>query len=232
MADSEDVKKKYAEIAALKKAIEEQKRGASVLPYPSGQLFGGRGRGRGGYRGGYRAARPTTYRNMTYVLNGDGNGDGRAESSSYVSRVSKGGMSLVNSTIYHQDQQKYQALQQAQLAVQNTLKEQRRLVNLRSRVAKYRSKTDGCDRVEVDGDKFAVTRLGNRLVPITVPEGDKSRSATWDGRTYTRKHNGVLKCFGGRKKRYVPCGRLQEDQHHTNIRIPVDQCRYFTRTGE
>lgn len=234
MDTNEALKAKYAEIAALKKAILEKKEARVNKPVSFPVRGGYRGhyrggfRGRGGHRGHYSPySSALPHRNMTLVF--DKSEPDASESPKYVTQVSKGGMSLVNTELYEKDKEKYLAIQRSQQELRDRMISQKKARAMLTRISKYRTKTDSCDRIDIAGDKFAVTRAGNKLLPITVPVGIKPKEETWNNRTYQRKQNGTLKCSSGRKRRYVSfCASLPI----TNVRIPQDHCRYFCRTGE
>lgn len=148
----------------------------------------------------------------------------------YVTQISKGGMSLVNTELYEKDKEKYLAIQKSQQDLREKMIQQKKARAMQTRISKYRTKTDSCDRIEIGGDKFAVTRAGNKLLPLTVPVGIKPKEEKWNNRTYQRKQNGSLKCNAGRKRRYV--SEPTHKHHILTFRIPQDDCRYFCRTGE
>lgn len=234
--DSDELKAKYAEIAALKKAIDEKKAaqnspyGANNQQYQNaadihrgGYRGGHRGSYRGGYRGGFRGhpfyargyggnSRGNVHRNMSVVFNSNNTNEKNTENTSnddssteptYVSSVSKSGMSLVNSDVYEKD--KIKIIQRSENAkqIQDQLK-QRKIDNaIKARVLKNKTKTDNCDRVKADGDEFAVTHNGDELVLLTIPTGGNSKTTQWNSKIYSRESNGNLKCQSPSRGRYV-----------------------------
>lgn len=136
-------------------------------------------------------------------------------SSNYISRTSRGGMTLVSKDIYDRDQAKYRAVQMSLQAKQEKqaeyqkqqdeyhrkVAEQRRAQALRTRISKNRTKTDDCDRIEIDGDKFAVVNQGFKLVMISqpvTPIASKSKTVVWNERTFKRLASGNLKAKGSK----------------------------------
>lgn len=213
--DPPELKAKYAEIAALKKAINaKQMNQASNKPIPASYSanrggFRGGFRGsslRGGFRGGKRGV--NKYRNMTVFFNNEIKSKGDEESGNenemdseqniqYISEVSKGGMSLVNSNIYQQDKAKY-AERAAELKAK--LKLQRQLDIARFRVSKNQTKFDECDRIKIDDGIFAMAKGGNKLIPLSIPF--RKTSVDWNGKHYSVRPSGSLK-HSSRRARYV-----------------------------
>lgn len=223
--DSAELKAKYAEIAALKKAIDEQKHAqlTRYSPYPVAR------RGRGNYRGGYRGGTHVNPRNMSISFNEEAKEKGdSSETQKYVSSVSKGGMTLVNTNIYEQEI--------ARLAKQNenAKKAREKMIQLRrfhlqkARVSRYRTETDSCDRISVDSKKYAVARNGAKLVPLLVALDDQN-TLIWNEKTYYKKPNGTFQC----KERGAYVRTNTTTTPHTNThRAAEEPCRYFSRTGE
>lgn len=252
---SDALKAKYAEIASLKKAIEEkQVRNSQFAPtsaYPSVSLGGmfpprkggairstryavrgntrGRGFGRGGYasfRGGARGG--FVHRHVTAVFdtsgqNGSGsdsstgdNDDGVSHSppavTGYVTKQSRGGMSLVSTDIYARDQERYEAIQREKEELQKKIARQKRRELMQKQISKLRTKTDSCDRVKIDGQIFAVCKRGSKLIPLATAPDDAPSTTEWHNRTFTRSSNGTLRT-------------------KSRIRKTSEQCRYFSRTG-
>lgn len=234
--DSEAMKAKYAEIAALKKSIEE-KRMAQHSNKPVPAWYGG---GRGGYKGSRgafmgRKRGGNSHRNMSLIFNEGkellpipaASDDPSAVSSSsssspsnnnsniasFVSSVSSGGMTLINSDIYQQE-----ALsRQRQIDATNNLKEklrQRKIERINNaKIQLKRSKTDSCDRVSIGGEIFAVSMGGLALKLISASKNHEEKVVQWNNLLYVRQDNGDLIC---------PTNRG---------RITVNHCTYFTKTG-
>lgn len=225
--DPAELKAKYAEIAALKKAIEEQKQAQTTRysPYPVAS------RGRGNYRGGYRGAKPATSRNMSISFNEkvDEEGDS-TETQKYVSSVSKGGMTLVNTNIYEQEMARIAKHTEAARKLKEKMAQLRKFHLQKTRVSRYRTETDNCDRIKVDGINYAVTRNGGKLVPLLVSLEDQ-KTLSWNGKTYYRRPNGTFQCNErGPYVRKEPC---ETAPSVTNpYRAVEEPCRYFGRTGE
>lgn len=236
--DTEELKAKYAEVAALKKAIDEKKRATSskrVAHHQAFRVFPNRGniRGRRGlFRGrNFRNSTPS-HRNMTLVFsNGDEDKDNleqKQEGHSYISAVSKSGMTLVKRNLYERDQGKFVSQIEQLKAEEERFKRQLRLNN---RISRNRKKTDSCDRISIDGDKFAVSKQADKLIPITKPIHEELKTLVWNNKSYERKDNGTYKCQSRRQMRYVTSSL--NCFLSTNISSTVaEQCRYLTRTGK
>lgn len=64
-------------------------------------------------------------------------------------------------------------------------------------------KTDNCDRIRIENNKYAITRGGNRLVPLDFFNiQSKSKLIMWNGAEYTRKNGQALR-IAKKSKRYV-----------------------------
>lgn len=230
--DSDELKAKYAEIAALKKAINEKKQeksmpGLLAIDY-DGHYYGNvnvnRGRFRSGYRGGFKGRynnypyagnshRGNMHRNMSVVFNSNNTNDKNIENSKndesnapepkYVSSISKSGMTLVNSEVYEKDKIKIIQRSEDAKQMQDQIKQKKKANAIRTRVLKNQSKTDSYDRIKVDGDTFAVTNNGDDLILLTIPTGEKPKTVVWNNKNYTRKINGDLKSQTPRRGRYV-----------------------------
>lgn len=222
-SDPEELKAKYAEIAALKKAIEKkmQEKGSfqrPILNTTNANYGYGRSR-RGGYSGiykNYNPYRPHINKNMSSAFKDTNKKQEGSEAPSsadtttsdenttnkttYISTISSSGLSLVNSDIYEKERER-KAIEKER--INKLMIAKRRNAILKNRISKFRTKVDSCDRVNVDGDPFAVTRGGNKLIPLSIPRGEKSKTTTWFNKTYQRKHNGTLKCQIGRNLRFV-----------------------------
>lgn len=234
--DSEELRAKYSEIAALKKAIEEKKRekqNFNTFPLGGHQYVqstsGYRGRNRGFYKGNIYKQRfhimnrhPASSgfrRSMSLVFNksaGDTSGSSEADQSdtSYVTTVTKNGMKLMNSDIYQSEKDRILLQTKKTNELKEKLQQRKRLNLLRKMLSKNLSVTDSCDRILLDNVKYAVVNRGDELIPLTdfMGKGDEYK---WNSKMYIRKPNGSLKC--------VEPIRERKGIH--------DQCRYFTRHG-
>lgn len=133
-----------------------------------------------------------------------------AISSEYVSRVSKGGMTLISKNIYERDEAKFKALKaniQAEKAKLSQMKkEQQKKTNevkkvqaLQLRIGKNQTRYDYCDRIQIGSDKHSVVSQGAKLLLLTSTPGEKEKNLLWGGRNYIRANSGNYKT----KKKYV-----------------------------
>lgn len=266
--DTDELKAKYAEIAALKKAINEKKMaknlsspllaayGGSENHHNSSTFRGGyrggyRGRFRGGYGGNYHSKnytnnlyRENMHRNMSVVFNNNTNDNNSEDSNkvdsdslepTYVSSVSKSGMTLVNSDMYEKD--KIKIIQRSEQAkqLQDQFKKKKKASALRAIVFKNQAKTDSYDRVKINEDVYAVTNNGDDLILLSIPIEEKEENIEnieWNKKIYVRTIHGNLKSQNPCRGRYVYRNLYYRNFQLTQRRIGNDQCRYFTRTGE
>lgn len=114
-----------------------------------------------------------SYRNQQLVLNSD---------KEFVSRVSKSGMSLVNSTIHKENQQ----------AVRKSAEAKKRK-HLALAVEKNKSRYSHLNRIDIAGDRFVSVKSGNRLLPVSMLTGEKKKLVSVNGIRYLRLANGGLK---------------------------------------
>ncbi|CCE86216.1 Piso0_005873 [Millerozyma farinosa CBS 7064] len=218
--DPTDLKAKYAEIAALKKSIDEKKaiRNASLNSKDGKKTIGTNYISKGqnqhkprpyssgfNYYKGFVGNKGSYHRNMTAVFNGQGQDEKNTETSDtkYVSSISKSGMSLVTSDIYKQDQSKLKQLNEEIKNKKLEAAKARRLKALENIISKNRMSTDSCDRIKLDGDIFAVSNHGDKLVALSLPRGDRPKVIVWNGENYIRKSNGNLKRSVSHRRRYV-----------------------------
>jgi hypothetical protein len=225
MPDSEELKAKYAEIAALKRSIEEKKMAQFYnhpIPFGSGphrRQYTARGRG-----GGHLARKGgSSHRNMTLQFNQQVSDEANvapvahssaASAPSYVSSITNSGMTLINSDIYEQDTK---CREQRALAASNfkeRIRQERQLRILQAKIQVKRGRTDSYDRVRVGDEVFAVTRGGSKLVLISPPSHKQEEKViTWNNLPYIRTESGDLTC------------------HSSRGRINMEYCMYFTKTG-
>lgn len=137
--------------------------------------------------------------------NGQGQDEKNTEThnTKYISSISKSGMSLVTSDIYKQDQSKLQRLNEEIKNKRLEAAKARRIKALQNIILENRMNTDGCDRVKLDGDIFAVSNHGDKLIALSLPKGDRSKVVVWNGENYIRKSNGNLKRLVSLRRRYV-----------------------------
>ncbi|CCH45536.1 hypothetical protein BN7_5118 [Wickerhamomyces ciferrii] len=183
------------EIARLRNAINQgrnqsqQKDLSNSAPYsayPSTRGSGGfRGRGRG--RGWARGRGTFPIRNRTLVVNN------QVSDSEFVSTVSSNGRKLINKNIYDKELQEKNLSKEEKAAKLQDAKYKILIKKLEVRASKNRVKLDLCDRCLIDGDIYAISKYGARLVPTDIPTGIKPMKLQWNGYDYTRTKNGSLK---------------------------------------
>lgn len=133
-----------------------------------------------------------SYRNQTLVMNND---------KEFVSKVSRSGMSLVNSDIHKTKQQ----------AARKSVEAKRRK-HMASFVEKNKTKYPHLNRIVVAGDKFVSVKSGNRLLPVSMLTGEKKKLVMVNGTKYLRLTNGGLK----------PVKKQKPQQ---------EICRFYSKTG-
>lgn len=239
--DSEALKAKYAEIAALKRAIEEKKMNQySHSPVPS--WYGGRGGFRGAFRGGFRGStrggvragygRGNVHRNMTLVFEptaansstanepntNNNNINNNNSEVAYISTTNTGSMSLINSSIYEQESKARQQNFEAALNSKEALRISNLEKGFQRKIQIRKAKTENFDRVRINKEIFAVTHGGMTLVLIGSSQGglydEDQKVVYWNNLPYIRIENGDLMC-------HVNRGR---------VKSPVD-CSFFGSTG-
>ncbi|KGQ81663.1 hypothetical protein L150_05606 [Candida albicans Ca529L] len=201
--ESEALKIKYKEIAALKKAIQEkqelkrqQQQNASkiqkqaykrILKLPVNPNV-------------FLQQKPK-FSNMTLVVNNTGGstngttsttkeGTSSTDQQGYVSVQSSGGKSFYNINVYQQEAEKLKA---KILLKKKQVQEQKRLEKIRNQIPKFRTMSDNCDRIKINGDKYAVTGNGRALVPIRMFQLTNPIECIWNGNKYQRNSQGVFK---------------------------------------
>lgn len=111
-------------------------------------------------------------------------------------------MKLVSSDAFQNEHERSLAIARLRYLQQLKANEMKKQLARKQRIAKNKAKTDERDRVEIEGIKYAVTREGDRLVPITL-SNSQTQGVEWNNTTYSRKKNGILKRSSGRSKVYV-----------------------------
>ncbi|KAK6199170.1 uncharacterized protein RJT21DRAFT_121472 [Scheffersomyces amazonensis] len=220
--DGDAFKKKYAEIAALKKALEEKKQAEK-------QARGSRTR----YINNYVPVRSapiqkkwqnkqaksmrSSFSNVTAVFTKDDkNTVSNDVSQGYVSKTSKGSMSLVNTAVYQRQQQQYHKILQEKEELKKLKESQRSQQLLQKNVSRNKVRADNCDRIKIEGVPYAVTKMGNRLLPLGIPNSEfmLKKQIVWANKVYSIKNGASLKCVSGKTRK-----------------SPTELCRYFSRTG-
>lgn len=113
--------------------------------------------------------------------------------SEYVSTISSNGRKLINRNIYEKELQENNLSKEEKIAKLIAAKSKITQKKLELRVSKNKVKLDYCDRCIIDGDLYAISRYGARLVLLNVPSGMKSKKVEWNGYEYKRGKNGNLK---------------------------------------
>lgn len=209
MSDPEELKAKYAEIAWLKKQIEEKKAAR------------GRRSDKNGISKPSRKQFPTPQINLKplKVDSGDEN---------YISSTTSRGMTLVNTNIYEREQKLQLLKAEAARKLQIEAQERNRQRKWKPRIDKNKTKTDHCDRIAISDQIFAVCGGGNKLVPLTVPPPDsEGQIIMWNSIKYIRKKNGTFRRVG-KSAEYV---FSSSQSGNTNVSTSED-CRYYTRIGK
>lgn len=209
MSDPEELKAKYAEIAWLKKQIEEKKAAR------------GRRNDKNGISKPHRKQFPTPHINLKPLKVDSGD-------NKYISSTTSRGMTLVNTNILEREQklqlQKAEAARKLQIEAQ----EKKRQRKWKPRIDKNRTKTDHCDRIAISDQIFAVCGGGNKLVPLSIPPADsEGEIIVWNSTKYIRKKNGTFRRMG-KSAEYVCSPR---PSGYTNVSTSED-CRYYTRIGK
>lgn len=127
---------------------------------------------------------------------------GNSTEQTYVTQISQGSMKLVSSDAFQNEHERSLAIARLRYLQQLKANEMKKQLARKQRIAKNKAKTDERDRVEIEGIKYAVTREGDRLVPITL-SNSQTQGVEWNNTTYSRKKNGILKRSSGRSKVYV-----------------------------
>jgi hypothetical protein len=127
--------------------------------------------------------------------------------------MTSNGHKLVNKELYEKElKQKNLTKEEKQKAL-----EEKKVSILRKKQAirssKNRVKLDYCDWCVIDGDTFAISRYGAKLVLLDIPEGPKPISVSWNEKSYRRTKTGNLRLID--QKVFLK-----------------EQCRYFQKTGE
>ncbi|RLV95269.1 hypothetical protein JA1_001297 [Spathaspora sp. JA1] len=207
--DSAELKLKYQEIAALKKAISEKQRMKEVqekLKLKRNVLL--------------QKKNQKTYKNISLVINnqlpekpqnvsspvGSNVQSPASQSAGYVTVVSKGAMSFINQTIYNR---KAKHMKQQIDSIKEKKKQQKGIERIQNRIKKFKVQYGSSDRIRINGEKFAVIKNGRVLAPLTFPQMDNPKQIEWDFEHYTRNGTGAFKKKTNKKsKQYDSCFRI------------------------
>lgn len=215
LLDLDELKKKYAEIAYLKKEI-EHKLALREGPYKADfqnmvRAIKPTRKGRGFKKPAHASIHKATSKITT----------GTSEESPLIQYITANqGMSIMTPKLY---EQRLQLMQQSN-EVKELMKEEQRIAKekarMRESISKYRVQTDSSDRITIENVGYAIAEGGQTLYPITYSE-NLSRSVKWKGWKYTRDPRGVLHRAKPKSEK-LPTNPPSKQQ---------DSCRYFTRTG-
>lgn len=174
-------------------------------PYPSKYPASFRG-GRGFSRG--RGRFPVL--NRTIIINNN-----IRQSDDFVSTVSTGSRKLINKKVYEKELQTGNLTKEQKIEALKLAKQKIRQKKLETRISKNQVRLDLVDRCAINGEIYAISRFGSKLVPLSAPvlleEGGSV--IRWNDHDYKRDKYGNLK--------------LQ----HIKVFLK-EQCRYFQKTGE
>ncbi|CAI5756034.1 unnamed protein product [Candida verbasci] len=218
--DSDELKLKYQEIAALKKSIAEKQ----ALKNRQNQNIARIKKQQHNHHYTHNNnMNPNKFQNMKLIVNQVPNTNNNNQ---YISAMSKGGNSLYNSSIYQQEAEKLQE----KIALKKKQIDQEKYLNkLKLRISKYRTLTDNCDRIKINGDKYAITKNGKSLVPVRMFQLNNPNECIWNGSKYIRGKNGGFKKVGGRKKKKLIIGMCQKGSNckyiHDKSKIKI--CSYY-----
>lgn len=203
--DLEELKKKYAEIAHLKREIEEK---LALRPKIHG----------------IRKPLGRSHMSMIFTNNAKNTLENSDSEPQYI--TTNRGMSLMTPRMFHRRMRLMKVSAERTQRIQEEFAKKRQETKMKNSVAKFRTQADGCDRVEIEGEVYGVAQDGRRLLPLTFQTGQFADFVEWNGWKFTREKRGGLV---NTRKRY---GENLAGEDDTNIRTKeVEQCRYFTRTG-
>ncbi|KAK6462407.1 hypothetical protein DFJ63DRAFT_154413 [Scheffersomyces coipomensis] len=213
--EEEALKIKYAEIAALKKSIAEKKNAlqqARLTQFSNYGTSSNTSMKKIWKKHNKAAKKGNPFGHMSAVFT-NATGD-ISNTEQYVSQISKGGMSIVNTNVLQREQHKFKVHQREQEDLKKIKELQRLQARLQKSISKNKVREDNRDRIRIGDVTYAVTRMGNRLLPLSIPNNLDTAEVAWGSRKYISKNGRTLKCTGGRTRK-----------------SPTDPCRYFTRTG-
>lgn len=174
MSDPDELKAKYAEIAWLKKQIEEKK---------ASRKQNGISKSTKPLRKPYIASQRNL--NSESVDSGD---------EKYISNVTNHGMTLVHTNIYKREQKLQKLKAEVARKLQMEAQDRARRQKWMPKIAKNRTKTDACDQISLGDFTYAVSCGGNKLVPLTIPPADSDGEIIeWNHAKYIRKKSGTLR---------------------------------------
>ncbi|KAI5963597.1 uncharacterized protein KGF55_002477 [Candida pseudojiufengensis] len=224
VVDSLEVKSMYSEIASLKKSIhekqEKQKALARVRSFRVSKVEKNN-------KGSFRQA----YSNLIYAADnfteGPHNGTSSASSfedassrdstssppQQYVTVQSKNGMALFNLKIYNQEHGRMRKLALARQNVFQDVMKQKEIEKIKSRLSKNKFKSSHCDRILLNGTKYAVGGSGRVLLPIISNPINAPVNVMWNKNLYKKLNSGTYKKVSNEVKK------------------SKEACRYFTSTA-
>ncbi|ODQ78186.1 hypothetical protein BABINDRAFT_162857 [Babjeviella inositovora NRRL Y-12698] len=188
----------------------------------------------------------------------------------FIASVSKGGMSLVNTRVYSSEtyQSQLARINEARALLLERRKQklaqekkQRSMHAIQTKVSKAKVKYDDCNRVQFGDEIFAITRGGNKLVPISIRTYElleavkvlKSREVVpkrftadlYDEQTEAKEEDVDVQIIPGVTKHDLTalknkiCYGTRSYKRLKNgcLKIQgkpimhIEKCKYFTRTG-
>ena len=221
--DTEELKAKYAEIAAIKKAIEEKKASKissqqgikrhdniSKPPFLNRKYLNNLrnvpwscGQNNMNHRN-VNYNNGNLYRSMSVRFpSSTVEQTEQGSSPQYVSSISKSGMSLVNSETYEKEKGQILRRYEEVESRKQRAKQKKQEVIWRARLDENRIRTENCDRVKIKGNTYSVTKGGNELILIESGSEQMINVAMWNKSNYVGYGDGNLKCRNDRVRRYV-----------------------------
>ncbi|ODV93942.1 hypothetical protein PACTADRAFT_18565 [Pachysolen tannophilus NRRL Y-2460] len=186
-------------------------------------------------------SRPAKHRNISLVLNNDINYDdnnnntntnltttttttndsniGINQGNRFVSKVSKNGLSLVNTKIYENDQKRKlelaKKINDLKIEKLKHLKKLKILKKIKELTIRY----DYCNRCKINGISFIIAHDGLKLIPINYIEDiDHKNTINYNNCDYLKLQDGS----------YLKKGFTLQD---VLIAESQEPCRFYTRTG-
>lgn len=249
-SEPEDASQIFAKMQELQKSIDESKRllenrnSPPAVGYPPGHPLTrgtsrgtsrGYPRGRGFFRG--RGIPRKPYRNMTLVMNQnlDSNSD------NFVSKVSKSGLSLVNTKVYQSEQERKLLIQQKIMELKLDKLQNLKKIRIQRKLQDLSVKYDYCNRANIDGIEMAIVNDGIRLVPISfIEDQNYHETIEYEGYKYHKMNDGSYLRLGHSEielKRYV-VSMCDIFKNTNKLCSPIksleekEPCRFYTRTGK
>lgn len=135
------------------------------------------------------------------------------ENSEFVSTSSSTGLKLINKQVYEKDLQTNNLTKQEKINALKVAKSKITQQKLAKRASSNRITYQHKDWCNIEGDLFAITKQGAKLVMLNPPVGRKKRTIRWNNELYQRNFYGDL--ILARK-----------------TTVFKDQCLFYQRSGE